>query len=205
MDGETSKRLIMKQFLVAILTVLPGIGGCVANGANVQTERPSLDQQRPAVHGVDFIVDAVPRAEMFGVEMFENGSARAFYGKARQSERNKSKMSLPITQLPEKVRVIWRQSYKPKWAADGRLTFDGILLGDYTIAVASRIPQEVFDDLSKGKGQLRLKFRLKPDGVMFGWDVERRPGFDTNRVQKENIYYPPVYSSVGGDFLDTRY
>lgn len=53
-----------------------------------------------------------------------------------------------------------------------------------------RIPQEVIDDLHRNGGGLRLKFRLKEDGVLFGWDIER----DTNQR----------YHMVGGDFKEWR-
>ena len=43
------------------------------------------------------------------------------------------------------------------------------------------------------RAALRLKFRLKPDGVLFGWDIER-PGGGISR-----------FDMPGGDFLETRY
>jgi hypothetical protein len=50
-----------------------------------------------------------------------------------------------------------------------------------------------------------LKFRLKPDDVLFGWDVERVPPSDPRVAKDKNVYYPPHYENVGGDFLDTKY
>lgn len=74
------------------------------------------------------------------------------------------------------------------------------ILGDYTLPIASRIPDSVIDALKRNrKGDLRLKFRLKPDGVLFGWDIERRPGW------KPGLSVRPVYEEVGGDFVDTFY
>jgi hypothetical protein len=82
------------------------------------------------------------------------------------------------------------------WASD----YGDEVVGDYTIAVASRIPDSVVQALRRDpKGDLRLKFRLKADGVLFGWDIERRPGWKPGRS------VPPVYEEVGGDFSDTVY
>lgn len=72
-------------------------------------------------------------------------------------------------------------------------SYAGKVLGDYTIPVASRIPDEVVREIRKNGGGLRLKFRLKPDGVLFGWDIERFAGG------------LPRHSMPGGDFLETWY
>lgn len=82
------------------------------------------------------------------------------------------------------------------WGSD----YGDEVVGDYTIAVVGRIPDSVVQALKRDrKGDLRLKFRLKPDGVLFGWDVERRPGW------KPGLSVAPVYEEVGGDFTDTFY
>ena len=69
----------------------------------------------------------------------------------------------------------------------------GEIIGDYTFHLASRIPDDVVREIRKNGGGLRLKFRLKPDGVLFGWDIERFSGG------------MPVHSMPGGDFLETWY
>ena len=72
-------------------------------------------------------------------------------------------------------------------------SYFGEVRGDYTLPIASRIPEEVLQEIRKNGGGLRLKFRLKPDGVMFGWDIERFAGG------------LPRHSMPGGDFLETWY
>lgn len=67
------------------------------------------------------------------------------------------------------------------------------LAGDYTIPVASRIPASVFEEIERNGGALRIKFRLKPDGVMLGWDIQR---MGKHLLQSH---------MPGGDFLDTEY
>ncbi len=72
------------------------------------------------------------------------------------------------------------------------------LLGDYVVEVASRIPDEVLNYIRAGRRRaLRLKFRLKDDGVLFGWDVE-----ETHTTQHGTGLR---YQFPGGDFVDTHY
>ncbi|MDI3489778.1 MAG: hypothetical protein PWP11_1055, partial [Thauera sp.] len=85
---------------------------------------------------------------------------------------------------------------------------------DEIIEVGSRIPQALIDDLKRDpRGNLRLKFRMSEQGTLFGWDIERRPGYDAKAAQRavmELKPYPhvrPVYSFIGGDFrkIETDY
>lgn len=67
----------------------------------------------------------------------------------------------------------------------------GTLAGDYTVEVLNRIPVEVFDLVRSTPGSaIKLKFRIKDDGVLFGWSVEQhvRGGYRDIRQ--------------GGDFTD---
>ena len=54
--------------------------------------------------------------------------------------------------------------------------FTGELAGDHTFEVASRIPDDVIGSIRSQGGGLRLKYRLTPEGVLFGWDIERSGG-----------------------------
>ncbi|MDB5797035.1 MAG: hypothetical protein JWP36_937 [Paucimonas sp.] len=93
------------------------------------------------------------------------------------------------------MRVVWRANPKPVWGKNGGIEYEGPIIGDYTIPVAERIPDEVLNDIRAKGGALRLKFRLKPDGVMLGWDIERRaPIGDVS-----------IHEMPGGDFLETRF
>lgn len=104
-------------------------------------------------------------------------------------------MAFPARIVPEQVRVVWRDSSEIVGRVDNpaESTYAGTILGDYTFPVASRIPGDVIREIRKNGGGLRLKFRLKPDGVLFGWDIER---FDGGL---------PKHSMAGGDFLETWY
>lgn len=77
----------------------------------------------------------------------------------------------------------------------------GVILGDYTVPIASRIQNEVVDYLYSPKQsdvmsrELRIKIRLKDDGVLIAWDVEE--GY---KNQYDNF---ARYVMPGGDFIDT--
>jgi hypothetical protein len=102
--------------------------------------------------------------------------------------------ALPV---PKSVHVTWREGDVKRERvkkADGTTYplqwIGGTIVGDYTIEVASRIPDEVLDSIRKEGGALRLKFRLKDDGVLLGWDIERHGGGISR------------YSMAGGDFRE---
>ena len=132
---------------------------------------------------------------MLGVEFFEEGLQRPFYAKSRLVQRNREIMAYPGGRVPEHVRVVWHDSTEIIRRRDNPnvKTYAGQIIGDHTIPVASRIPDEVLREIRARGGALRLKFRLKPDGVLFGWDIER-PGGGISK-----------FEMPGGDFLDTRY
>jgi hypothetical protein len=80
----------------------------------------------------------------------------------------------------------------------------GNVLYKSSVPVADRIPDELLDDLRRDrKGSLRIKIRLHRDGVLLGWDIERRPGFNAQK-SREGQYYPPAYSHTGGDFKEMQ-
>jgi hypothetical protein len=80
----------------------------------------------------------------------------------------------------------------------------GKLLYQRHLQIADRIPDELLDDLRRDrKGSLRIKVRLHRDGVLLGWDIERRPGFNAQK-SREGQYYAPAYSHTGGDFKEMQ-
>lgn len=191
MQRRNTKRTLCGA--LALLSVLPG---CNAMG-QVPSNAPQLTdaQRRLKDVGLVLVVDAVPGVEMLGVEFFADGSDRKFYAKSRMVQRNREIMAFPISVVPDQVRVVWRDSSKLVRRADNPSlsTYAGNILGDHTFPIASRIPDDVVKEIRKNGGGLRLKFRLKPDGVLFGWDIERFAGG------------LPRHSMPGGDFLETEY
>jgi hypothetical protein len=185
-----------KRKLCGALALLSVLTGCNAMG-RVPSNAPQLTdaQLRLKDVGLVLVVDAVPGVEMLGVEFFADGSDRPFYARSMQRKSGRAIMAFPISVVPDRVRVMWRDSDKLVRRADNPSlsTYAGNVLGDYTFPIASRIPDDVVKEIRKNGGGLRLKFRLKPDGVLFGWDIERFAGG------------LPRHSMPGGDFLETEY
>jgi hypothetical protein len=187
----------IKRKLMSALLLLPVAVMLTVCKASAMGHRPQLGaaQQRFDGMGLTLVVDAVAGAEMLGVEFFVDGSDRPFYAKSRMVRGNREIMAFPGGAVPQQVRVVWRDSDKLIRRPDRpqSKTYAGNILGDYTLPIASRIPDDVVREIRKNGGGLRLKFRLKLDGVLFGWDIERFSGG------------LPRHSMPGGDFLETWY
>ena len=189
----------IKRKLISLGILLPllnALGSRQALAMGQKPPRPTLTpaQQRLQNMGLVLVVDAVKGAEMLGVEFFADDSEVPFYARSLQRLNGRAIMAFPSGTVPEKVRVIWRDSTK----IVGRLdkphvdTYAGNVLGDHSFPVASRIPDDVVKEIRRNGGGLRLKFRLHPDGVLFGWDIERISGG------------LPHHSMAGGDFQEAE-
>jgi len=199
-----------KRNVIAALFLLPLLISCNAVETNRKVPEMSSAQQRSKGVGLTLVTDAVSGAEMLGVEFFADGSDRPFYASSRLTRQNRERMSYPRRVVPEKVRVVWRTSGSETYFDKaGLIRYSAKIVGDFTIPVASRIPDEVIADIRKNGGALRLKFRLKKDGVLFGWDIERAPAeerkYSREEIRAQNLYFPSEYLMVGGDFTETRY
>lgn len=181
--------------MLAALTLLP----VVTNGRSVQGASGKLPltraQKRLEGLGIALVVDAVEGEKMLGNEFFADGSDIPFYKSSVTRKGNRAIMAFPASIVPEQVRVLWRDSAEIIGRPDRPSvnTYGGAVIGDYKVAVASRIPDDVVREIRKNGGGLRLKFRLWADGVLFGWDIERFEGG------------LPRHTMAGGDFLETWY
>jgi hypothetical protein len=191
MTMQPAKRKLMMSCLSAPVIALVTACKAFSSGQNPPL---SATQRRFEDMGLTLVVDAVEGAEMLGVEFFADGSEFPFYAKSRTVKTNRSIRAFPSGIVPEQVRVMWRSSgTETYFDKSGRIRYSAPIVGDYTFPVASRIPDAIAKEIRKHGGGLRLKFRLKPDGVMFGWDIERFSGG------------LPRHSMPGGDFLETWY
>jgi hypothetical protein len=84
---------------------------------------------------------------------------------------------------------------KAPWGSD----YVGELLGDYTVTIASRIPESAIQEVREKGGALRLKFRLHSQGVLFGWDVTTL-SYQTEYKQDDGYPYRASTRMAGGDF-----
>ena len=86
--------------------------------------------------------------------------------------RNKDTGTYAGATIPRWVRVTWREGTTP-----GERWTTGKVVGDYTVQVLSRIPREAFDLARAGRKRfLVLTFRIRDDGVDFGWMVRLQDG-----------------------------
>jgi hypothetical protein len=178
-----------KRKLLALLTLLPCTSGC---RKVAQADEPNDQQERFKGMGLVLVMDAVAGACMEQVIMYDD-LGREIYGSASLSRRNREIMALSSGRVPLTVRTVWHKG--AGWDKIKEVWNEGVIAGDYTISVAERIPDEVLNDIRAHRGNLRLKFRLKPDGILFGWDIERAaPLGDVS-----------IFEKPGGDFLETRY
>jgi hypothetical protein len=157
----------------------------------------------------ELIIDAANKEELLGVEFFgpcktdpfaNDGSMKMGY-KNGVPNMTGSQRALPGA-IPERVRVVWYSEYK--MVGDKQV---GTIKGEETIEVGSRIPQELIDELKRDpKGGINIKFRSSDQGMMFGWDLERRPGYELKKRDStgELLYIPPFRQMSGGDFKEAR-
>jgi hypothetical protein len=108
--------------------------------------------------------------------------------------------SMPV---PKFVRATWRTGkYERNSTRDG--WNGGTIIGDYTVPAAERIPDEILDDIRTNGGALRLKIRLKDNGLLIGWDVEKRlpkPGCKAGPLDSCLGLH---YLLPGGDFREAQ-
>jgi hypothetical protein len=72
------------------------------------------------------------------------------------------------------------------------------------VPVAQRIPDDILDYIRKNGGALRIKIRLKDDGILIGWDVEKRLPIPRCKVGIGETCYGLHYLLAGGDFCEPR-
>jgi hypothetical protein len=100
--------------------------------------------------------------------------------------------TLPI---PKFIHATWRIG-PARYDGNSRSWTGGTIIGDYTVPVAERVPDDILDYIRKNGGALRLKIRLKDDGILIGWDVEQHR---TNRYGTFLEWVLP-----GGDFREAQ-
>lgn len=186
MPSQPVKRLLLKMMA---LCSWPAAGCSAASSSDY--EGNDLQKKFQGI-SLTLVVDAVPGAELEGV-VFYDEEGYILYASSVVAKRNREIMGLGSPRIPLTVRSIWRDKPTPVWGRRGSIDYEGPIIGDYITPIAERIPAAVLNDIRLHPGNLRLKFRLKPDGVLFGWDIERADG-DLSR-----------FDMPGGDFLETRY
>jgi hypothetical protein len=162
--------------------------------------------------GAELVISYGNKEELKGVQLFAPCQTKPFAspGDMQMGFKNGE----PITggayrafpgAIPERVRVVWYSEYG--WDKVYVDTQVGTIKGEETIEVGSRIPQELIDELKRDpKGGINIKFRSSDQGMMFGWDLERRPGYELKERGRDGslLYIPPFRQMSGGDFKEAR-
>ena len=101
--------------------------------------------------------------------------------------------------VPKLLRFEWRDKIEmesrgalKRGLPDGAY-YGGNILGNYTVPVASRIPDALLEDKRRNGGGFRLKIRIHPDGPLIGWDLERGVGTGPDGSK---------FHHAGGDFQE---
>lgn len=155
-------------------------------------------------YGVVVHYESVPEAtEKYGIDAVSDRGIRLFGPAALSPPRRiglgGGTSSYSGASVPKWVRVTWRTPIHGKMLIQrtgkviNTLDFREII-GDHTVEIASRIPDEVFRYAARGKGRaIYLVFRIKDDGVLLSWSVQ-----ETVRDPKTGGT-GRVYSLYGGD------
>ena|GEM_PF-2254394 len=193
---------------LAVLASVPFVGGWLTKRG-----KPQTDQELKGM-GYIVVIDQYEKLaeEPSGGYVYVTGitdagnwiiSTRVGKGESHSSFGGGGNMS-----FPRWVKVYYRKLANPEDIGKkidpltGRkidTLSQGDIFAEHHVEVLSRIPEEVFEFLyaspdPKLKRAIRLKFRIKEDGVLFAWDVQQMDF----RTPDGGLQF----AMMGGDFLD---
>ena len=83
--------------------------------------------------------------------------------------------------------------------------YEGPVLLDINVPIATRIPDEVLDRVRQYKGSLSLKLRLTMDTILVGWHVNQGKTYSSWKTDQWGSSYAPDEDEMpGGDFREAR-
>ena len=188
-----------------LLTSVIALSGCGLGSRHKEAEpaRPLSPEDELLKHkfrglrGGQLRVDSLFYVE--GLNIF-NEHGRLFFATAGMTPPHRANASYGAEfGVPKFLRFEWRDKIEmePRGALNRGLPdgayYGGTLLGNYTIPVASRIPDALLEDKRRNGGGFRLKIRIHPDGPLIGWDLERGIGTGPDGSK---------FHHAGGDFQE---
>lgn len=192
-----------RKWMLAASTALLSLPACSASDdaqrakaglPPLTPEQKRLKQKFKGLNGGQLVVDAFGEKEAVTIL---NEQGRVFYTSDTLSIRNQSVHSYGAEfGVPLTLRAMWRRQgeavggvvQNPIRGTERYGIYEGgTVVGDFTVTVAARIPDDLLEAMRKGVGGFRLKLRLHDDGLLVGWDLSR--GF--------NLQY-----FAGGDFRE---
>ena len=194
---------LMKRKLLTLLASLPLFTACSANSSNLSTdpEDVRLRKKFRGIYGVVLKLDAT--SPKHGVTL-TNEKGRIISADATLGPHNVANLTYTDNSMsiPKAVRATWREGkFKSVYGGGWK---DGTIIGDYTVPVAERIPDSILDYIRKNGGALRLKIRLKDDGILIGWDVERSIPIPNCVKTPIETCFQLEYFMAGGDFQQAK-
>lgn len=182
------------------------VSACTTNrpAENLSEENKALRHKFRGIYGGVIRIDAVGYLKEYVTISNErgyriDGSGTLSPGNVKFS----TSMGGAVVSAPIAIRAIWRKgpvTYDPTgvgWAG-------GTILGDYTVPVAARIPDELLDSIRESGGALRLKIRLHDEGIYIGWDVEMDLPIRNLPLEYKGSKTYIAYRMAGGDFREPK-
>jgi hypothetical protein len=214
-----------KLFAAGVVVMSGSLSGCAymdfspeppkaQNAPRKIYETKWYDDNDPAQKGLNYkfrgaysgqiVADAF--GQLKGCVVMYDDKGKVFYQSGTLSLKNRSIYDEGRLRTPVTLRVIWREPNDPQCRMDGRTGIfeGGKLIADYTVPVASRIPDELLEAVRQGKGGLRLKIRVSDNGPLIGWDIEQPSPFYNAAEAKRGVYFPSVFAMAGGDFREAE-
>lgn len=175
-----------RRTFFATAALFPWLGACAGSGDWLR----SIEAR-----GIGMVVEdtlAPGASEKAGVQGVSD-TGHQLFGHARLTAEGGGTSGLGGASIPRWVRVTWREGpgIEMDWTNGGWK--GGSVVGDYTVPVLERIPPEAFALVKAAPGRaLRLSFRIKDDGVLFGWAVQQAGPSSFYDLKR------------GGDFTDSK-
>jgi hypothetical protein len=217
MSNEFDRFFIRRRLIQGAITA-PVLAGCEMQKQDSRKVdvQPLTEEQKRWRHkfrgmsGGELYADAAP---MKPNVMIFNETGHLFFMKSTMSVRTNSKHSygaqfgVPIT-----LRATWRDDAPPepgkppnKVVMSGNRFVGGVLLGDVTVPVAERIPDDFLDLMRKYQCGFILKLRLTDETLLIGWELRLGKTYPAPRDTHGNAYTrPDVDDTAGGDFCERR-
>ncbi|PFH09431.1 hypothetical protein BCF11_1827 [Collimonas sp. PA-H2] len=198
----------MTRMLLGILASLTLLFACkaMAGADAAQGGNSDTDRFRGTGGMGDLVMDALSLKQ--GVTFYDD-RGYVIDAPSSLSLKNGGQLAYPGGErgLPKTIRATWRVGeFRQKPGGGG--WNGGTIIGDYTIPVAERIPDEILNYIRENGGVLRIKLRLKDNGILLGWDVQRRVpipdvGYKHCKDPRDCIY-GQAYEMAGGDFREAK-
>lgn len=173
-----------RRQLITLAAVSPCMAACASTlGQAVRSQRVGMVVEESLAPG------AATKEGIQGI----SDSGQQLFASIRLDSRNDSIGSYGATTVPRWVQVTWRAGPGIDMDWKTRVWIGGTVVGDFTVPVLERIPTQVFERIRAAPGRaLRLRFRIRDDGVGFGWAIQQAGKSIPYDIQR------------GGDFVDSN-